>query len=98
MSGRAQTSASASWNPASWSSVGQAGSAQRTPELKAIVQEIINRSGWSAGNHLAFIITGTGERTAEAYDGVPSQAPLLHIEFEEGGSGSTPVTETFSSA
>ncbi len=100
VSGRAKTAASASWNPTSWSSVGQAGSAQRTPELKAIVQEIINRSGWSAGNHLAFIITGTGERTAEAYDGVPSQAPLLHIEFEESGSGSgnTPVTETLTKA
>ena len=100
VSGRAKTSASASWNPAAWNSVGQAGSAQRTPELKSIVQEIINRSGWSSGNNMAFIITGTGERTAEAYDGVPSQAPLLHIEFDESGSGggNSPVTETLTKA
>jgi hypothetical protein len=28
------------------------------------------------------IITGTGKRVAEAYDGLPSGAPLLHVEFE----------------
>ena len=95
VSGRAKTTNSTSWNPSSWSSVGQSGSAQRTPELKNIVQEIVNRSGWFTGNNLAFIITGTGERTAESYDGVPSQAPLLHIEFEESGNGgNTPITET----
>ncbi|MEO1053284.1 MAG: Ig-like domain-containing protein [Bacteroidota bacterium] len=87
VSNRTKTSASVAWNPPSWSSVGQAGSGQRTPELKAVVQEVVNRSGWASGNDIVIIITGTGERTAEAYDGTSSQAPLLHIEYTVGGSG-----------
>lgn len=87
VSNRSTTSASVSWNPPSWSSVGAAGSGQRTPELKSIIQEVVDRSGWNSGNNLAIIINGTGERTAEAYDGSSSQAPLLHIEYTVGGGG-----------
>ena len=35
------------------------------------------RPGWSAGNALVVIITGTGKRTAEAFDG--TFAPVLHV-------------------
>lgn len=85
VSGRTKTSASVSWSPASWNSVGQSGSGQRSPEIKSIIQEIVNRSGWSAGNSMVMIITGTGERTAESYEGSSSNAPLLHIEYSVGG-------------
>jgi len=54
---------------------------QTTPELKAIVQEIINRSGWASENSLAFIITGTGTRTAVAFETNPAASALLHIEY-----------------
>ncbi len=88
VSNRTTTSASVSWNPAAWNTIGQSGSSQGTPQLKNIVQEIVDRSGWNSGNNMAFIITGTGERTAESYEGSSSQAPVLHITFDEGGSGS----------
>jgi len=78
---RTLTTAGASWVPAAWSSVGAAGETQRTPDLKDIIQEIINRDGWAGGNSLSIIITGTGERVAEAYDGDTAGAPLLHIEY-----------------
>jgi hypothetical protein len=32
------------------------------------------------GNDMAFIITGTGTRTAEAFEGGVATAPLLHVE------------------
>lgn len=86
VSNRTKTSASANWSPSSWNSVGASGSNERTPELKNIVQEIVNRSGWSANNAMSFIITGTGERTAESYDGSSGSAPLLHIEYSDGSS------------
>jgi hypothetical protein len=60
--------------------IGAAGPDQRTPEIRAVVQEVVSRPNWSAGNALAIIITGTGHRTAEAYDGVRTAAPLLHVE------------------
>jgi len=79
---RTKTTASVAWSPPAWSTVGQAGADQRTPDITAIIQEIVDRSGWSSGNDLAIIITGTGTRTAEARDGDSSGAPLLHVEYE----------------
>ena len=75
-----RTTASVSWTPAAWNTVGEAGSNQRTPEIKSLIQEIVNRSGWASGNALAVLVTGTGHRTAEAYEGLPAGAALLHIE------------------
>jgi hypothetical protein len=82
VSSRAKTAASVSWSPAAWTTVGAAGTAQRTPDLKNIVQEIVNRAGWAQNNSMVFIITGTGERTAEAYEGSASKAPQLVITYQ----------------
>lgn len=86
ISNRSLTSASVGWSPPSWNSVGQAGSGQRTPNIKSVVQEIVNRSGWSPGNDMTIIINGSGERTAESYNGSSSRAPLLVIEYSNGSS------------
>lgn len=83
ISSRATTTASVSWTPAAWNTVGAAGADQQTPDLKDIVQEIVNRTGWAANNGMAIIITGTGERTAEAYEGSASQAAQLVVTYEE---------------
>ena len=76
-----RTNAAATWNPAAWTTVGQAGTNQRTTDLSPVVQEIVNRTGWTPGNALALIITGTGHRTARAYEGSAPGAPLLHLEY-----------------
>ena len=70
-------------NAANWSSVPEwfEGSMYTTPNLTSVIQEVINRGGWSQGNSLAFIITGSGERTAVAYNSVPSSAPKLEIVY-----------------
>ena len=80
VSSRPPTSAQQAWSPPAWST-GDAGPAQRTPDLAALVQEIVDRQGWGSGNSLVIIVSGTGKRVAESYDGTPSAAPLLHIEF-----------------
>src|SRR5690606_2344419 len=85
VSSRPVTSASVGWSAPPWPVVGEAGAAQRTPDLAAIVQEVIDRPGWVTGNPLAIIVTGSGRRTAEAFDGVPSLAPRLHVEYTLGG-------------
>jgi hypothetical protein len=87
VSARTSTDASVAWTPAAWSMVGAAGVDQRTPDLSAIVQEIVNRGGWSTLNDMVFVITGTGTRTAESFEGTATGAPLLHIEYQSG----TPV-------
>jgi hypothetical protein len=81
VSSRRQTAAAVNWQPAAWNSVGSAGSDQRTPNLKSLVQEVVNRSGWNSGNSLVLMVTGSGERTAESHNGSSSKAPLLHIDY-----------------
>ena len=87
VSGRATTDAAVAWSPEPWTTSGVAGPDQQTPDLAAVIQEIVNRPGWQAGNDLALIITGSGERTADSFDGVPGNAPLLHVEFTEPAQG-----------
>ena len=78
---RPTTSASVAWSPMPWTTVGQAGPDEQTSDIAAVIQEIVNRPGWSSSNALAIIITGTGGRVAEAFDGVPSAAARLHVEY-----------------
>jgi hypothetical protein len=84
MSTRPRTTAAIAWTPSPWTLVSEAGVNQRTPDLTPVVQEIVGRPGWASGNALALIITGTGHRTARAYDGKPAGAPLLHLEYTTG--------------
>jgi hypothetical protein len=82
---RPRTVESVGWTPLAWSVAGEAGLAQRTPNLAAVIQEVVNRPGWKSDNALVIVITGTGVRTAEAWDGRTAGAPLLHIEFTPPG-------------
>ena len=57
------------WAPPAWTTLRAAGPAQRTPDLRSIAQAIVNRSGWKRGNAMAFMVSGTGRRTALGFDG-----------------------------
>jgi hypothetical protein len=65
-------------NISPWNTVGEK---HQTPNLGPVVQEVVNRAGWQSGNALVVIITGTGKRTAESYDGSASGAPRLVVSF-----------------
>ncbi len=79
ISTRPQTAASVAWNNvAPWNAIG---AEYNSPGLASIVQEIVNRGGWAPGNALVFMIDGTGTRTAESWDGAPTKAPKLHVEY-----------------
>ena len=95
ISTRSKTVESAVWDIPEWVSEGDAGPAQQTPELAALVQEIVNRGDWAAGNSMAFILEPSGDtvnetsssggREAEASDGSSSGtlAPVLVIVYDE---------------
>jgi hypothetical protein len=90
ISTRSLTTASVIWSDIPpWTVVHEA---HRTPDLSPIVQEIVNRRGWKSGNAMAFIISGTGSRTAEAYDGEPVLAPKLVIRYQVPAPTGTPVS------
>ncbi|CDX14004.1 hypothetical protein MPLB_1380022 [Mesorhizobium sp. ORS 3324] len=86
-----RTAASTAWTPDPWTVVGEHGLAERTPDISAIVQEIVNRSGWAALNDMAFLVTGTGTRTADSYEYNPASAALLHVEYLLPGPAGSPV-------
>lgn len=81
ISSRSLTTASVAWSPSAWGTVGQT---QQSPNVSAIVQEIVNRPGWTSGNDIVFVVTGSGKRVAEAFDGVAASAALLHVEYDNG--------------
>ena len=83
VSTRPRTTAATNWAPVAWT-LGEVGANQRTPDLSAAIQEIVNRPGWAYGNALVMIVNGTGHRTAWAYNGSTTAAPLLHVEFVGG--------------
>jgi len=81
ISSRPRTTTAVTWLPAPWTKEGEAGLAQQTPDIASVLQEIVNRPGWASNNALAIIITGNGIRVAEAFEGIPTEAPLLHVDY-----------------
>jgi len=81
ISGRFTVSSYVEWNdiPA-WNVVDEK---HQTPDLSSLIQDVIDGGGWASENSMAFIITGTGTRIAESYNGEQMAAPLLHVEFIE---------------
>ncbi len=78
---RPVTAASVAWNPAPWATIGERGPLQRPPNLAALVREVIARPGWTNGGALSFLITGTGNRAADAADevgGTPATLTVTH--------------------
>ncbi len=87
ISDRNTGSKSVLWTPEDWDE-DDAGSAQLTPELKTIVQQLVNRSDWNDDSAVTFIVTnnsGSGERVAYSFDEEDSGdlAPKLIITWYE---------------
>ncbi|MEX2140677.1 MAG: hypothetical protein WD894_15555 [Pirellulales bacterium] len=92
ISSRTRTSSSVVWsNIPVWTTEGDTGPDQRTPDLSPILTEIIGQAGWMSGNALSLIILpepftdNTGERTAISFNksmGTPNfQPPILTVDF-----------------
>jgi len=84
ISGRTKTTASVSWT-ASDIGVG----VKDSPDIKTIIQEIVDRAGWTSGNDLNLILQGstTSALTIHAYDGGAGSSyyPAITIEYTTGG-------------
>ncbi len=78
---RPLTAASVPWAPAAWATVGERGPLQRTPDVSVLVREVIARPGWSSGNAMAFLISGTGHRTAQAADEAGGSPATLTVNY-----------------
>ncbi len=81
--GRARTSANVAWKPPAW----VFDTWYNSPNIKSIIQEIVNRDGWSSGHDLViFWEDAVGyhivdETVARSYDHLAANAPKLEITY-----------------
>jgi len=80
ISNRSLTSEFSTWWIPNWSIQNEASAGQLSPDLANVVQEIINRPNWEAGNAINFIINGTGRRVAHSFEGNQNFAAKLNID------------------
>ncbi len=96
ISSRSSLTSSVNWNVSAWFSENAIYS---TPELKSIVQNVVNNSSWCGGTSaMSFIITGDSKslRIAKSYDEEPIKAPVLYIEYDVNNiPGSGCINQTF---
>ena len=82
VSSRTGTVASVLWtNVPAWTAHRESGTNQQTPNLAALVREVLARTNWLTGNPLVFLLIGQGCRTALSYDGYAAQSPRLDITY-----------------
>lgn len=56
---------------------------QRTPNLKQIVQSIINQGAWNTGSPITILMNGTGVRNARSFNGSSSGAAELTVFYTQ---------------
>jgi len=86
VSSKASTTATVDWAPDAWLAEFDALEAQQTPDLAAIVTEIIGNDGWASGNNMMFVLTGLvnedANRNAYSFD-MEEEGPVLNIWYTE---------------
>jgi len=83
ISTRMRTAVSVNWDSVpAWTETNVAGPDQRTPDLSAILNELISQDGWESGNAMAFIISGSGKRTAISQNNGANAPAQLIIHYD----------------
>lgn len=67
-------SAPVQWAPPAWLS-NERGDSQKTPDLKALVKAIVDHADYTPDSAIAFVIRGSGKRSARAFEGTASGRP-----------------------
>jgi hypothetical protein len=87
LSSRVRSVAWAGWSPLPWLAPGDAGARQRTSDLSELVQEIVDRPGWTESSALTLLFSAldlASNRVAESRDASAAAAPLLHVDYTPG--------------
>jgi hypothetical protein len=79
------------WYAPGWYENGLSNYRQSTPDISALVRDVVSQTGWTSGNRMAFIFTDATDpeidnsnknrREAESCDDASTKAPLLHVEW-----------------
>ena len=74
---RPRSASTVTWFDANGTSRG-IGTTLGSPNIAELIQHVVDRPGWTAGNHLTLLISGTGRR---AFDGAFGAAPELAVYY-----------------
>jgi hypothetical protein len=78
------------------------GDTKDSPDIKTIIQEIIDRSGWVSGNAMIIQWDDMEKRSTQSdnvirkgisHNNFPAKAPLLHIEYTVPATGFSVVSD-----
>ena len=71
------------WNVPQWITSDEADVDELSPDLKKLVQAVVNRAGWASGNAISFVLSGngTGYRNTRSFDANPLQAAILTVKY-----------------
>jgi len=93
LSAHTRTDAKVEWTPVPWTDAMLllAGEEQKTPDIKSVIQEIIEIPGWAPGNNIMIFVTDLenwvkSHRQAVTYDENPEKASVLNVTFTTGTS------------
>lgn len=67
------------WTPGSWT---LEGATYTSPDLRLIVQQVVDQPSWVNGNDLVLLMQGSGHRDAWSYDGDPLKGARLLISYD----------------
>ena len=76
-------------NTVAWSATLTSGQFNQSPDISAIINELISQGGWASGNAMLFVLhelSNINIVEIENYDGSPSEAATLSIMYTGGGS------------
>jgi GH35 family endo-1,4-beta-xylanase len=84
LAARQRTQAVVDWSPATWEGVGDKSDVQRTPDLSAVIVELLAQDGWTTSSPvhiLADFEAGFSKRSAFSFDQSPADAPALQVHY-----------------
>ncbi len=71
------------WSVPLWKAEGNSDKEQRSPDLAALLQRVVDREDWVPGNAVVVLLRGNGPHAASAYRGTDSGAAKLIVDAEE---------------
>lgn len=80
ISSRVLTAQTVVWEPPPWKKSGESTADQRTADIGPLVQAIVNRDDWEPGNSIAFVVSGSGRRVADATGGRDAPGARLVVD------------------
>jgi hypothetical protein len=82
--GRTKTSAQVTWNGQAWAG----GTKVTSPNIKDIIQEIVDLGGWASGNDIVLLLypSGDGEINFASFDHASYDEPELIVTYASGDS------------